>query len=611
MPRTSTIRKKLIHVVLTLVIPGWIAMAVVIFSFYREERAHLLHNTVGISRSLISAVDREFVSSIAVAQVLANSPGLKSADFSGFHREASNLQQLGLGSHFALTDPTGQQIVNTLVPYGEPLPAFSNLMLNREVFSKGKPVIGDLLVGTPAKRPFASVQVPVSRDGETVYMLSMGIFPERLNEILKRQRLPPNWIAVVFDRSGTIVARTHSPERFVGEKGATDALQGNSESRDGTIEIVTPEGIPAIATFSKSEISRWVVSIAIPLEEMPAVSNKYLLISALGALSLLLIGLGFASYQSSLIARAISGLLPPALALGRGSAPRVRRLGIKEADDVAQALDRTYHLLRRQITERDEAVRNEVKSQVANKVQEEFVATVSHELRTPLTSIAGALGLLTGGATGPLPPPALRLVSIAHSNVQRLLRLINDILDIAKFESGDMAFRFEPVDLRATIEQAAESNAAFAHQHDVRIRFDKASSRCAVWGDNDRLNQVITNLLSNAIKFSPSGAEVEIAIDRQETVARVTVRDHGTGIPEEFKPHLFDKFAQADSGNARQKSGSGLGLHIVRNIVAQHNGTVGFDDAPGGGTIFHVTIPLWNEVTVPNMSEAHSVLAHG
>lgn len=606
MSRTSTIRTKLIHVVLTLVIPGWIAMAVVIYSFYQQERAHLLHNTVGISRSLISAVDREFVSSIAVAQVLANSPGLSSADFSGFHREASNLLRLGLGSHFVLTDPLGQQIVNTLVPYGEPLPKFSNLMLYREVFSKGKPVIGDLLVGTPAKRPFASVQVPVPRDGETVYMLSMGIFPERLNEILKRQRLPPNWIAVVFDRSGTIVARTHSPDRFIGEKGATDALQGISESRDGTIEIVTREGIPAIATFSKSEISRWVVSIAIPLSELPAVSNSYLLVSALGGLSLLLIGLGFASYQSSLIARAISGLLPPALALGRGGAPRVRRLGVKEADDVAQALDRTYHLLRQRVIERDEAVRNEVKSQIANKVQEEFVATVSHELRTPLTSIAGALGLLTGGATGPLAPPALRLVSIAHSNVLRLLRLINDILDIAKFESGDMTFRFEPVDLRATIEQAVESNAAFAQQHDVRIRFDNPSSRCAVWGDNDRLNQVITNLLSNAIKFSPSGAEVEIAIDRQETLARVTVRDHGTGIPEEFKPHLFDKFAQADSGNARQKSGSGLGLHIVRNIIAQHNGTVGFDDAPGGGTIFHVTIPLWSEVTVPRMSEALS-----
>ena len=605
MSRTSTIRRKLVNVVLTLVIPGWIAMAVVIFGSYREERAHLLQNTVGISRSLISAVDRELVSSIAVAQVLANSPGLSTADFSGFHREASNLLRLGLGSHFVLTDASGQQVVNTLVPYGMPLPKFSNLMLYREVFSKGKPVIGDFRLGPPAKSPFASVQVPVAHDDETVYMLSMGIVPERLNEILKRQRLPPNWIAVVFDRSGTIVARTHSPERFVGEKAATEALHGISERRDGTVEIVTSEGIPAIAAFSKSEISRWVVSIAIPIAELPAASNSYLLFSALGALGLLLIGLGFASYQSSLIARAISGLLPPALALGRGSAPRARRLGVKEADDVAQALERTYHLLRQGVIERDEAVRNEVKSQVANKIQDEFVATVSHELRTPLTSIAGALGLLAGGATGPLPPPALRLVSIAHNNVQRLLRLINDILDIAKFESGDMTFRFEPVDLRATVEQAVESNIAFAQQHDVRLRFDKPSQRCAVWGDNDRLNQVVTNLLSNAIKFSPHGADVEIAIDRQETLARVTVRDHGTGIPEEFKPHLFDKFAQADSGNARQQSGSGLGLHIVRNIIAQHNGTVGFDDAPGGGTIFHVIVPLWREVTMPKMARAH------
>lgn len=604
MPATHTIRAKLIQVVLTLVIPGWIAIAGVIYSFYREERAHLLQNTVGISRALMSAVDRELVSSIAVAQVLATSESLFPEDFSAFHRKATSLLPLGFGGHFVLTAPSGQQVVNTLVPYGDPLPMNGYMALQRELFETGKPVIGNLVIGTIAKKPFASVQVPVYRGGEIKYTLGMSIIPERLNEILMQQKLPPNWIAVVFDKSGVIVARTHYSERFVGERGAEGALQAISEHSDGTIEIITREGIPAVAAFSRSEISQWAVSIGIPLAELPLASKSYLLVSALCAFILLLIGLGFASYQSTQIARAISGLIPPAVALGLGEAPKIPRRVIREADEVAQALDRTYHLLRRRTGERDVAIRNEVESQIATKVQDEFVATVSHELRTPLTSIAGALGLLAGGATGPLPPAASRLVSIAHANVQRLLRLINDILDIAKFESGDMTFKFAAVDLLATAEQAVESMAGFAQEHDVRIRLDQTSSRCTVWADSDRLTQVLANLLSNAIKFSPAGAEIVVTTRIEANVGCVMVRDHGPGIPKAFRSHLFDKFAQADTGNARQKSGSGLGLHIVKNIVKEHKGVVGFEDASDGGTIFRVGIPLCPEVEVPEIAAA-------
>ena len=607
MSASHTIRYRLIQVVLTLIIPGWLALLVVIISFYRGERAHILENTVGISRALMAAVDRDLVSTTMAAQIVAASPSLKADDFATFHREATDVLPLTLISNFVLSDRSGEQLVNTLLPYGSPLPSRGNENARRAAFETGKPVIGDLFIGTLMKRPVVSISVPIFRGQEVKYTLGVGIYLEHLNQILARQRLPPNWTAVVLDTSGVIVARSHSPDRFIGKKGAQAGLQAISERGDGTIEIVTREGIPAIAAFSRSEISHWAVSIAIPLAELPVLSNSDLLVSALGALILLMVGLGFASYQSTIIARAISGLIPPAIALGLGKAPKILNLHVKEADEVAQALDRTYHLLRRRTSERDVALRNEVESQIATKIQDEFVATVSHELRTPLTSIAGALGLLTAGAMGPLPPTASRLVSIAHTNIQRLLRLINDILDISKFDSGDMTFDFAPVDLRATIEQAMESNLGFAHEHGVHIRLDDTISHCTVWADADRLNQVITNLLSNAVKFSPPGEEIVVAIHRQPNSGRVTVRDHGPGIPEAFKPHLFDKFTQADTGNARQKSGSGLGLHIVRNIVARHNGIVGFEDAPDGGTIFYVDIPLWKDAEVSKLSSVNEV----
>ena len=227
------------------------------------------------------------------------------------------------------------------------------------------------------------------------------------------------------------------------------------------------------------------------------------------------------------------------------------------------------------------------------RLKDEFVATVSHELRTPLTSIAGALGLLTGDAAGKLPEAAKRLLTIAYTNSQRLVRLLNDILDIEKMESGKLAFDLTRVEVRSLVEQTIEANRAFAEGFNVRIRLDAASTAIDVRADPDRLVQAVTNLLSNAIKFSPPDAEVVVAVKSQNETVRISVRDHGHGVPNEFKHHIFEKFAQADATNARRKGGTGLGLSIVKQIADRLDGAVGFENAPGGGAIFYIDLPNW------------------
>lgn len=215
-------------------------------------------------------------------------------------------------------------------------------------------------------------------------------------------------------------------------------------------------------------------------------------------------------------------------------------------------------------------------------------------MRTPLTSIAGSLGLLIGGASGKLPPAADRLLAIAYSNSQRLVRLINDILDIEKIESGQATFDLKPVALRPLIEQAVEANRGYADSFGARIRFDPDAANAPVRADVDRLIQVVTNLLSNAVKFSPPDADVEVGIENRSHAVRVTVRDYGPGIPTDFKSRIFEKFAQADSSDARQRGGTGLGLNIVKQIVDQHGGRVGFADAAGGGTLFYFELPRFS-----------------
>jgi len=229
------------------------------------------------------------------------------------------------------------------------------------------------------------------------------------------------------------------------------------------------------------------------------------------------------------------------------------------------------------------------------RLKDEFVSTVSHELRTPLTSISASLGLLTGAADAKLSETAKRLVTIAHSNSQRLVRLINDMLDMEKMESGKVVFNLERIDVRTLIAQAIEANGAVAAECGVGLRCEEAPP-CEVRADSDRLMQVITNLLSNAIKFSPQDAEVVIAVENSGEDVRVSVRDHGPGIPPEFRPRIFGKFAQADGSSARQNGGTGLGLNIVKQIITQLGGKVGFGDAPGGGAVFYFELPRLSSV---------------
>ena len=236
-------------------------------------------------------------------------------------------------------------------------------------------------------------------------------------------------------------------------------------------------------------------------------------------------------------------------------------------------------------------VRDITERQRIEEMKDQFVATVSHELRTPLTSISGSLGLLVGGAVGELPAKALRLVKIAHNNSERLVRLVNDILDIEKIESGKMAFDLQPVRLAALIRQSLEGVAGFAEQYGVQVELACHCEDATVQADPDRLMQVMTNLLSNAIKFSPRGETVAIDIGAADRAFRVSVSNRGEGIPDDFRDRIFSRFAQADGSSTREQGGTGLGLNIVQGIVTRLGGEVGFDSVPGEGATFYFTLP--------------------
>ncbi|MBD3609679.1 MAG: CHASE domain-containing protein [Gammaproteobacteria bacterium] len=242
---------------------------------------------------------------------------------------------------------------------------------------------------------------------------------------------------------------------------------------------------------------------------------------------------------------------------------------------------RMYVGIMHDITERKEAER----------LKSEFVSTVSHELRTPMTSIKGSISILKTGALGEMSDKAKSLLDIAVSNVDRLIRLINDILDIEKIAAGKIQYNMAPVALLSVVNESITATQEYASKHGTSYVLTDTIDDAIVFGDHDRLIQVMTNLLSNAAKYSPSDVPVEISMQHHDAYLRVSVTDKGEGIPEEFRDQIFSRFSQADSSTTRKVGGTGLGLAITKAIVEDHKGHIAFESETGQGTTFYFDLP--------------------
>ncbi len=255
--------------------------------------------------------------------------------------------------------------------------------------------------------------------------------------------------------------------------------------------------------------------------------------------------------------------------------------------------------------------RDITKETEVDRMKSEFIATVSHELRTPMTSIKGSLGLVLGGIGGNLPDEVRDLLGIAQNNTDRLIRLINDILDISRIESGKMEIKPAPLSINEAVDHAIKDLSGFAEQKQITIKPHLAENLPRALADFDRLQQVLVNLLSNAIKFSDPGSEVEVHTGLDADRVWVRVRDHGPGIPREHLPMIFEKFHRVDNASTRKTGGTGLGLAICKAIVEEHGGEIWVESEVGKGAAFTFTLPTEApapEVRLDDELEARTVL---
>lgn len=254
---------------------------------------------------------------------------------------------------------------------------------------------------------------------------------------------------------------------------------------------------------------------------------------------------------------------------------------LKGTDEIAE-LDRVFHRMAERLDQ-------------AEKMKMQLMAMVSHDLRSPLTSVQGTLTLLQMGALGEISAQAKERVEHAESDVERLIKLSNDLLDIEKLASGKLDMHCEMISLNKILEDSLHSLETFAEQHEVKLAVEATELR--VFADRDRIIQVVVNLISNAIKYSPAKSTVTISSQPNGKFVLVKVIDKGRGVPAEFQQKIFERFQQVEESDAKEKGGKGLGLAICKSIVEQHGGAIGVDSKDGEGSVFWFTLPR----TDPNL----------
>ncbi len=265
-PRFVAIRRQLLFVVAASLVPAILAaIALIGWDYYGRERERELRDSLATARAIAAAVEAELSGVTSALFALGTSPYLETDDYAGFHRQASVALENQDFANIVLLDGQLRQHMNTFRPFGTPLPARGNPEQLRLPFSTGKPVVTDLFLGPLVKQRFIAVGVPLRREGRVRYVLGAAVTPERLANLLRHQQLPADWMVAIFDRTGTIVARTHEPGRYVGQRGSAALVQRLQAMVEGTVQNESLEGVRVVSVFSRAPTSGWTVAIGIPL----------------------------------------------------------------------------------------------------------------------------------------------------------------------------------------------------------------------------------------------------------------------------------------------------------------------------------------------------------
>lgn len=578
--RLPSIRRLLVLLTLACVLPASLLVCALIMGQYQRERAQVERGAVGTARALAGLMDERLRTLQAELVLLAQSPHLQAGDFAGFHADAATVQQLHGIAVVALVSPT-EQVVNSRVPYGTPMPPQLPPAM-QEALRTGQPGVSGVFVSPSVGRPVVAVAVPATAGAGKRYSLNGHLEAADFAQVLQRQGLPAGWIAGVIDRDGKVIARTQDHARFTTQPAQPDLVAFMHARGEGVSETPTLEGTEAITAFSRSGHSGWTVAIAIPRDELLAPVRQSLLLALGVAIILLLVTLRLAWQLGQNIGLSIARLAGAARALERGQPVVPPQARFREAHELGEAFAHASTALAAHRAEREQHVDALTRS---NLDLQQFAFVASHDLRSPLRSMMGFLHLLHARHAEQLGPKGQDLVNRSLRAGHQMDQLAEDLLRYARLDAE--AKPMAPVDCNQVVADAQ-------HMLDAQIRESGAQVTAAVLptieGDRTQLVQLFQNLIGNAIKYCQDRTpQVRVDAERGTREWVFHVRDNGIGIAPEHLDRVFEPFKRLHT--QKDFTGSGIGLAVCRRIVTRHNGRIWCTSIPGEGSTFSFSVP--------------------
>jgi signal transduction histidine kinase len=576
-----SVRTYMVGVILGVVVPLLAFSAYLVLRSAAHEQEVLASSVRERSHAEAAAIDQELNLLRASLFILAGSTSLQTGNLAAFHAQASGLAN-EKGVNVVLTDPAGQEIVNTRVPYGQQLPAVNDPTPIDRVAQTGQPYISDIIQGAVAKEPIITINVPVFRNDRLTYVVSLDIAP-KLPLILAELDLPPDWVAAIMDRRGRTVARNREAARFIGQMVHEAAIERFNTEDSGWFPGVSREGVPIYNAFAHIRSAGWVIDIGIPDETLYApVRHSTLVLLLLGG-TVVCIALGVASFIGDRIARPIRALVNYAVAVGRGERLPLHVTGVNEIDAVAQSLHDASEQLHRSAFARDQAARalavaNEERTQLLHKTvasQEAERKRIARELHDSLGQYLTALRLGLD---------AIEPVCTRDSCAQRRVEQLKCLTEELGREFIRMAWELRP----AALDELGLKNAVshyleeWAERSGLQIDLAVTLDRRLPPAVETALFRVLQEAITNVVKHS-GASEVGVILEMAHGEVRLIVEDNGRGF----------------GGN--EEAGVGLdtkhlGLLGARERLALVNGRLEIESSPQGGATVYACVPIKEEM---------------
>ncbi len=604
-PRRLSLRWHLIGLAIGAVLPVVVFAVLLVAQLSRKERAAVERQLVSSARMMAIGIDREITSTIRTLEVMAESERLDRGDLEGFHSEAQRAQrtQPSWLSVLLLT-PDGRLLVSSSQPWGVALGSANELESLRQAVASRRPVVGSITLGWNGRWAFP-VRVPVLRNGQVKYVLTAAVTSRAFSDLVApRPSVQDEWTRTVADHKGLVVARTRSPEQFVGKPGTPSFLRQVHKAREGVMRSRTLDGVAVYTGFSHAPFCGWTAVVSARVEVLDGPGRRSMFTAVGLGLALLLLSGAGAFLLSRRIAREIGSAAAAADALAHGGHPLVQPSSVEEVARLGESLERSAELLLSRERERDEnlarAETARVEAETASRSKDEFLAMLGHELRNPLAPIVTALEVLR--LRGQVPE---REMGILRRQVQHLTRLVDDLLDVSRITRGKVEIRKEPVELLTAVAKGIEMAGPLLEQRQHALAVEVPPEGLEVHGDPVRLSQVVANLLTNAARYTEPGGHIAVRAWRDGEEVALSVTDDGQGIGPDLLPRVFDLFVQGPRSIDRREGGLGIGLTLVKSLVTLHGGRVeAHSEGPGKGSTFVVRLPALSRAAVDIVPEA-------